>query len=241
MQLAQGDTRDGQYSSSTEVCWSCCVCLPRHDEFKTVEAENIKLKTAIAVLSEKVNELENNDKKQRKAYLDLHNDSVKISDEMNIIKDKFQCQKRKLLDLELEVDNLRKTYIHLQGLVTKYELHNRRIKNGKNVLEMYDEVSAQVKDLLFVYFTDTQIDFILTGMPVRKWTTNDIVCGIAFRAVSPKGYNYVRKQLILPFPSVSTIKTWSKGHIFTEGLLHIVLNLMKGKSESMTKAECACV
>ncbi|KAK4327037.1 hypothetical protein Pmani_001815 [Petrolisthes manimaculis] len=45
----------------------------------------------------------------------------------------------------------------------------------------------------------------------------------------------------LPFPSASTLKRWTKGHIFLEGLLDIVLNLMKGKSETMTKVECACV
>ncbi|KAK4295516.1 hypothetical protein Pmani_031930 [Petrolisthes manimaculis] len=228
VQPAQDDSTDTPNSISTAVCWSCCICIPRHDQLKS---ELVNLKSANAILSEKINEMKNNDTNLRNAYLLLQDDSTKKCDD-------FQ---KKLTKLELEGENLRKINIHLQELVTKYELQNSKINIENNVIEEYDKVAARMKDVLSTYFTETQIDFFLTSIPIRKWSNDDIARALTFRAISPNGYKHVREQMKLPFPSASTLKRWTKGHIFQEGLLDIVLNLMKGKSETMTKAECACV
>lgn len=76
-------------------------------------------------------------------------------------------------------------------------------------------------------------------MPVRQWSREVIACALAFKAVSPLGNKYVRKQLKLPFP-LSSLQRWTNGYTFNEGLLTIVLNLMKAERATMTKGESAC-
>ena len=78
-------------------------------------------------------------------------------------------------------------------------------------------------------------------MPVRKWSCEDIACALAFKAVSPNGYKYVREQLNLPFPSVSSLQRWTAGYIFDEGLQPICLDIMKARRTTMTEGERACI
>lgn len=64
---------------------------------------------------------------------------------------------------------------------------------------------------------------------------------LALRAISPNGYHYLREQMKLPFPSVTTLQRWTTGHRFNPGLFATVLKLLKKNGETMTNAERACI
>ncbi|KAK3889296.1 hypothetical protein Pcinc_006682 [Petrolisthes cinctipes] len=98
-----------------------------------------------------------------------------------------------------------------------------------------------MRDILSPFFTDTQIDFFLTGESVRKWSDDDVARALTLKSISPNGYHYLREQLKLPFPSVSTLQRWTNGHSFNPGILDSVLKLMKNKGETMTTGERACI
>lgn len=91
------------------------------------------------------------------------------------------------------------------------------------------------------YLTETQIEYFLTNELVRIWSYDNIASSLTLRAVSPKGYQYMREHMKLPYPSVSTLKRWTKVLTFKPGLLDIVLKLMKKKGDTMTAGERACI
>lgn len=148
-------------------------------------------------------------------------------------------QHEELIKMSLENKSLQSSNLGLKDFISKHNLE--ACYSNKGIIKLHDDTSGTIRDLLSPYFTDTQITFFINQEPVRKWTSDDIAHALSFRATSPKGYSYARKHLKLPYPSPTTLHRWTKGHIFQQGLLHIILTLMKNRSEKMTKAERACI
>lgn len=162
--------------------------------------------------------------------------------ELEEVREKNILLEQKVCELSVDLNLLRKDHDQSMNIVSQYELENAKASySKKDILEHHDETSNQLRDILHPYFTDTQIDYFLTQDPVRKWSEDDIARALAFRAISPNGYKYVREQLNLPYPSTSTLKRWTQSYHFEPGLQDIVLKLMKKRGENMTTGEKACV
>lgn len=60
-----------------------------------------------------------------------------------------------------------------------------------------------VRSVLCSFFSPFQVDFILTGKPIKHWNEDDIGRALTLRSLSPKAYRYLREKCKFPFSSVS--------------------------------------
>lgn len=222
--------------TSLEVCWSCCGFVNGGND--NVYALQQQL-SEVSLKLEKVTEI------KRQIELNLE----KLQEKDGCLKQKLKELgvenselKNKLLKQTLDNATLLKENTEYKTLVSQYNLEKAKQNYAnKRITAFHEEVEKQLRDILSPYFTDNQINFFLTGEPVRKWSNDDIARTLTLKSISPNGYHYLREQLKLPFPSVSTLQRWTQGHWFNPGILDSVLQLMKIKGETMTKAERACI
>lgn len=168
----------------TKICCPCCVSIPSYEQVNQPQSSDL------GELSKVKKELE----ELRKYYNHLEQRLCEMSEEMKV---------------------LRTNHDHYRDVASQYELQSAKEKLGKkrSIVELYDEVSSQLRDVLHPYFTDTQIDYFVTQEPVRHWSEEDIAHALEFRAACPKGYNYVRDQLKLPYPGDTTLRRWTKKQV----------------------------
>lgn len=157
----------------------------------------------------------------------------KVCEELNIMKINDKFQRKELQNMSVEIKSLRELVIGtiriLYCRLLNQTLTKKVMKNSLKRWKIFYSLSLLYRHRRFFMNND----------PVTKWSTDDIASALAFRAVSSNIYNYVRQQLKYPFPSITTLKRWTKGHTFQQGLLDIVLTVMRKKCQSMTEAERA--
>lgn len=83
--------------------------------------------------------------------------------------------KQKVEELKSETFILYNENAECRNTVSKYELEkSNESYSNKHFTVFHGEVATQTKYILSPYFTDTQIDFFLTGELVRKWSNDDV-------------------------------------------------------------------
>jgi len=92
---------------------------------------------------------------------------------------------------------------------------------------------------LTTIFTNKQIAILLKGQNHGKWTNEDIGRAISLR-YKANTYEHLR-EMGFPFPSTRTLRRWTSGIQFNQGLLFPVLNLLKQQFEYAPEIQRQCV
>ncbi|KAK4298244.1 hypothetical protein Pmani_029402 [Petrolisthes manimaculis] len=199
-------TKEGSSASSgghnLAVCWSCCGFL--HSGNNKVYALQQQL-SEVSLRLEKIAEIE----RQLKLNLEeLQAEEGSLEQRLMVLVGENNDIKKKLLKQSLDNDILLKENTEYKNLISKYNLEKaKQSYANKPITAFHEEVEKHMRDILSPFFSDTQISFFLTGESVRKWSDEDIAQALTLKSViSPNGYHYLREQLKLPMPSVSTLQ-----------------------------------
>ena len=126
-------------------------------------------------------------------------------------------------------------------LAEKEEWEKEKFELRAEIDKAFSDATSRVRDNLKKYFSSSQVEFFLTGVPVKHWKEDDISQALTLRYLSPKAYRYLRSTLHLPYPSNSTLHRWVTKIDVEPGILTSVLNLLQHKAKTMTEWEKVCV
>ncbi|KAK4316548.1 hypothetical protein Pmani_012323 [Petrolisthes manimaculis] len=185
----------------------------------------------------------------------LSNDATLTSEErgvMRLMRD-VQMQAIRQPVFAVEMLNLQQTINHnlyQQVLQLKKQVADlvKEIAQLKKELEICEEqkqnslleATACLKESLGGKFTNAQVDFLISRKPIVRWEEEDISNAIAIRRLSTKSYHFLHNKMMIPLPSVTTLKRWVSKISVEPGILHSVLRLLKHQSERMTDKERLC-
>ncbi|KAK3869788.1 hypothetical protein Pcinc_024930 [Petrolisthes cinctipes] len=93
-------------------------------------------------------------------------------------------------------------------LAEKKGWEKERLSLHEQLQNAYVEATARARYKLGMFFSSSQVDFFLSGAPVRCWTDSDVSEALTLRSLSPKVYRYLREQKKFPLPSASTLHRW---------------------------------
>lgn len=89
--------------------------------------------------------------------------------------------------------------------------------------------------------SENQIDIILKRKSRVVWTQEELSNAFTIRYFSSKAYTFLRDQLNLPLPALSTLTKWAGKIKVTSGLLEDILKIMKIASLTMSDLDKVCV
>jgi len=129
--------------------------------------------------------------------------------------------------LQEKLESQSKTIIKLNGELKKSQAENRSLRYKRNRTEMKalqrSQNDAKFKRSLQSILTDKQLSAIASQRKVKKWTLNDIARSLTLRALSSKSYNFLRTEMRIPLPAISTLKNWTKHFKLEPGIFHHVI------------------
>ena len=103
-----------------------------------------------------------------------------------------------------------------------------------------EKATTVARKVLSRHFSSSQIDYILSGIPVTKWSDEDISRALTLHNLSPKAYRYLRDVCKFPFPCRSTLSRWVSKINVEPGVLQSVLTLLQQKATTMPEFERLC-
>ncbi|XP_023230821.1 uncharacterized protein LOC111630895 [Centruroides sculpturatus] len=86
-------------------------------------------------------------------------------------------------------------------------------------------------------FTETQIYNLLERKKKIKWKKEDMNLAFTLRYLSIRSYLYLRNQMNIPLPAVSTLQRWASKINLCQGILNDVINIMKIKGFELSEEE----
>jgi len=116
-----------------------------------------------------------------------------------------------------------------ENLILKQQLQKQQCDDSK--------VNAKIQEIFSPMFSDTQLNALITGEPVRKWSEKDIASAFYMNSLSSKFYEFLRSKKGFPLPCKSTLNLRSNKFPCEPGILDSVLSILKVNSESLTKLE----
>ena len=116
-----------------------------------------------------------------------------------------------------------------ENMILKQQLQKQECDDSK--------VNAKIKKIFSPMFSNTQLDALLTGKPVRKWSEEDIASAFYMKSLSSKFYEVLRTKKGFPLPCKSTLNLKANQFPCEPGILDSVLTVLKVNSESLTKME----
>ncbi|KAF2903773.1 hypothetical protein ILUMI_02400 [Ignelater luminosus] len=109
--------------------------------------------------------------------------------------------------LELENKNLRQELENKNSLLMQYEKGIAKLKKEQEK-EIKRSVEAEVKRILAQCFTESQINILLNNKKSSHWTDEDISRAFILYCYSKRAYEYLRNNLNIPLPSISSLQRW---------------------------------
>lgn len=121
----------------------------------------------------------------------------------------------------------------------------RKLKKTKNILKVKDRQISKsenkekkYKGILDNVFTPGQVRILCnSNQKSAKWSAEDISRAISLRRISLKAYKFLRNSTGIPFPAMSTLRTWAQKFDIRQGVLNDALAIMKNKAEKMSEFE----
>ncbi len=83
------------------------------------------------------------------------------------------------------------------------------------------------------FFSPSEVEHMLNGTCIRRWSDDDISKCIALRNLSPKAHRYLKEVWQLPLPSVTTLDRYASKFNKEPGILKAVLNLLQHEVKDM--------
>jgi Transposase protein len=153
----------------------------RKENSKKTDARVEELQGQIKIL-QRENDKESNQFKEEVAKIQNYNDN--------------------LLELSKEKDKqLKLASIKIKKL--KKEMLGRKTKLKQK--EVFDEIKKQLSSVL----TSNQIDLITKRRKQVKWTKQELETGFTLRFFGISQYNFLRNQMKLPLPSMTTLRRYA--------------------------------
>lgn len=109
-------------------------------------------------------------------------------------------------------------------------------KEKENKIQL-QQIKDEYNKILSNIFTPGQIKKLFNQNRRIKWSSEDIAAAVSLKCVSAKAYRYLRNNVKLPLPGVSTLKKWISNFECTPGLLTNVLKIMKSKASSFSATD----
>lgn len=146
-------------------------------------------------------------------------------------------EESKTMDYKVEYVKLKAAYeaekIQGNDKIAALEEENRRLRE-----ERKESVQKELTILLKGIFTTTQIEQILKKKKkVNCWTSEDITKAFTIRYLSKRCYIYLRNDMNIPLPCLTTLKKWASKIYLKNGVLQGVLDLMKVAAINLTEIE----
>lgn len=116
-----------------------------------------------------------------------------------------------------EIKQLKKT-VAVQGRVIK------QLRKKKYIPKLQKE--NLIRSELTKYFTESQTKHLMTGKRVH-WGEEDIIKGLILYATSKKAYRLIKRQKLIPLPSISSLKKWVTNFDCNPGVLYQVIAVLK--------------
>ncbi|KAK3890057.1 hypothetical protein Pcinc_005972 [Petrolisthes cinctipes] len=104
-------------------------------------------------------------------------------------------------------------------LTEKTNWENEKTALLKKAESAFERVTATARGILSKTFSPTQVEYILTGIPIRNWCKDDISQALTLHNLSPKAYKYLRCKCPGLWPSVATLNRWAAKISVEPGLL----------------------
>lgn len=109
-------------------------------------------------------------------------------------------------------------------------------EQAKSYLNATDAVKHSFSGKL----TSSQINSIVSGRPVTRWSEEEIGTAVTLRSLSTKTYNYLRTKMLIPLPSRSTINRYVSKLSVEPGLLESIIRILGHQSQSMNETDRIC-
>lgn len=126
-------------------------------------------------------------------------------------------------------------------LAQKQALEKKEMALIEENKSISNKATVAVRNRLLRFFSPSQVDFFLSGIPVNRWSDDDIGQALTLRSLSPKAYLFLRDKWCFPFPSVSTLHRWSSKLHVEPGVLQPILMLLQHTAPSMPDRDRLCV
>lgn len=104
-----------------------------------------------------------------------------------------------------------------------------------------DELIPHLRKLFKNVFSENQLDVILGRKQKPKWTTEEISTAFTIRYLSKRCYMFIRNNLHIPLPGLSTLSSYAQRINLREGILKQVLYSMYLVGLDKTTRDLACI
>lgn len=152
--------------------------------------------------------------------------------------------------LELRIKELEEQLRQKDNIISVLQEQNKQEKirgadleklsrDLKDVREQ--QIIEKSRELLSSKFTKNQSDLLLGVKKRVNWTSEELSRGFTLRFFGLPGYDYLTKNLGMPFPKSSCLRQYASRMDMRQGFLDEVLQMLKAKSQSMSEYEKVCV
>lgn len=159
-------------------------------------------------------------------------------------------QVKKTADLELRIKELEQQLqerdIAISVLQDQNEQQKKRVadleKLSRDLTDVREtHIIEKSRELLSSKLTRNQSDLLLGVKKRVNWSNEELSRGFTLRFFGLPGYDYLTKNLGMPFPRSSCLRQYASRMDMRQGFLNEVLQMLKAKSQSMSEFERVCV
>ena len=159
-------------------------------------------------------------------------------------------QVKKTSDLELRIKELEQQLqerdIAISVLQDQNEQQKKRVadleKLSRDLTDVREtHIIEKSRELLSSKLTRNQSDLLLGVKKRVNWSNEELSRGFTLRFFGLPGYDYLTKNLGMPFPRSSCLRQYASRMDMRQGFLNEVLQMLKAKSQSMSEFERVCV
>lgn len=121
-------------------------------------------------------------------------------------------------------------------LMKKIKTLHSDLESSK-ILDKNELTVTKIMELMSPAFTRTQIEKLIFNKKKVLWKNEDICRAFTLRYLGKRSYLYLRNELKVPLPAISTLQRWASKLEIRNGLLKQVLQIMKIASTDLEKKE----
>lgn len=164
----------------------------------------------------------------RKQLAEAESKASRDSDQLQAAYLKLNQQEMQIMELKLANQTLAKNTETETKLLRKklYAMEAKIAACEKDHIDSHTFI-AQLKNALKSVLTENQLDVILGRKKKPHWTANEISTAFAIRYLSKRCYTYLRDQMHIPLPGLSTLASYAQRIDMSSGLLKDVLRSMQ--------------
>lgn len=127
------------------------------------------------------------------------------------------------------------------GKALRQYLYKVEKKLKQSEARSYEDIVPILRDAFKDVLTPNQIDVILKRKKHPRWTAEEKRLAFTVRFLSKRCYTFIRDQMGIPLPGLSTLAAYASHLDLRHGPLEDVLRSMRLSAENMSPTERVCV